>query len=141
MKKQDFTRRIVILVNQELPAWKVLNTVGHISAHFGSHLGEEFRTQPYFKTLDGAEIPRNSQYPIIILSGSTEAIKSFSKEIESEDLEKMFFIPEMIETTDDENIEAFLSLKTKEELEYLGIGLFGENEKIKKLTQGFKLYS
>ncbi len=141
MKKQDFTRRIVILVNRELPTWKVLNTVGHISAHFGYHLGEKFRTQPYFKTLDGTEIPRNSQYPIIILSGSTEAIEKFSKEIESEDLEKMFFIPEMIETTDDENIEALLSLKTKKELEYLGIGLFGENEKIKKLTQGFKLYS
>ncbi len=141
MQKQDFSKRIVILVNRELPSWKVLNTVGHISAHFGYHLEEKFRTQPYFKTLDGSEIPRNSQYPIIILTATPDALESFSKEIESEDLEKMFFIPEMIETTDDENIEALLSLKTKAELEYLGIGIFGENEKIKKLTQGFKLYS
>lgn len=141
MNKQDFENRIAILVNKELPTWQVLNTVGHISAYFGYHLGDNFGTAPYFKTLDGIEIPRNSQYPIIILSASSEELQAFDHEVESENVQKMHFIREMIETTDDENIEALLSLKTAKELEFLGIGLFGKNEQIKKLTAQFKLWS
>ncbi len=64
---QDFTKRISIVVDKNLPNWQVLNTVGHISAYFGNKLASEFGTGDYFVTKDGINLPRNTQYPIIVL--------------------------------------------------------------------------
>ena len=50
------------------------------------------------------------------------------------------FIKEMIETTDDEEIVDVLSKKLDSEIEYLGIGIFGGNETVKKLTKKFSLW-
>lgn len=142
MREQDFNQRITIVVPEELPFWQVLNTVGHISAYFGNQLKESFGTDSFFKTADEILIPRNTQYPIVILKTSKENLQSFALEMQSnQSVEKMFFIKEMIESTNDTRIEALVGLQLKEELEYLGVGLFGENKKIKSLTNSFKLWS
>lgn len=140
MKKQDFSQRITLVVNSELPSWQILNTVSHISAYFGNLLEKEFGTAPYFTTLDGIDFPRNTQYPIIILGAKKEALQQFAEKMKASKLKTMFFIREMIETTDDENIEALLSLKNASDVEILGVGLFGLNAEMKEATREFKLY-
>lgn len=47
---------------------------------------------------------------------------------------------EMIETTNDEEIVKILKGKEDSEIEYLGIGIFGDNEKVKSLTKKFNLW-
>ncbi len=46
----------------------------------------------------------------------------------------------MIETTDDALLEGIMGRKRDEEIEYYGIGAFGENEKIKPLFKKFSLW-
>lgn len=142
MKKQDFNQRITLIVSEDLPFWQALNTVGHLSAYFGNQLTEKFGTGPYFKTADEVNLPRNTQYPIVILKASKILLTKFAKKMrQNEEVQKMYFIKEMIESTNDERIEALVSLQMEEELEYLGVGLFGDNGDIKKLTSNFKLWS
>ncbi len=142
MKPQDFNHRITLVTSEDLLYWQALNTVSHLSAYFGNQLQERFGTDKYFITEDGYKLPRNTQYPIIILKTSQTNLQQFAKDIgEVEDVNKMWFMQEMIDSTNDERIEALLSLQARDELTFLGVGIFGENKLAKKLTQNFKLYS
>lgn len=143
MPTQDFNHRIALVVCSELPLWKALNTTAHLSAFFGNYLNNRFGTAPNFETADGIRLPRNTQYPIIILQATPAQIHEFSRKMHqnNQEVTKMYFIKEMIESTNDERIEALVSLQLQKELEYLGVGLFGENQLIKDLTSNFKLWS
>ena len=138
--KQNFSKKIAIVVNKQLESWQVLNTVAHISAYIGNKMQDQFDTGEYFETEDGQKHPRNSQFPIIVLSATTEQLTNFIKEVRSSDLLYIGFIREMIETTNDEEIVKILSNKQDGEIEYLGIGVFGSNEQVKELTRKFSLW-
>lgn len=119
-----------------------MNALAHISAHFGHYLHDNYSTDQYFITKNEISIPRNTQYPIIVFEADHGSLQAFAKEIkDTQDIEKMYFIDEMIETTSDGEIQKSLSSKNLEEVEFLGVGIFGENALVKKLTEGFKLWS
>ncbi len=50
------------------------------------------------------------------------------------------FIREMIETTDDNEIQRILSSKNDTQIEYLGIGIFGDKEAVNLLTKNYSLF-
>lgn len=142
MNKQDFNQRISLVISSELENWQALNVASHISAYFGNLLAERFGTGKFFTTADGIDLPRNTQYPIVILKASPKQLKELVEGIDAQDeLDKMYFIKEMIDTTNDDKIEALVSLQDKEEIIYLGFGLFGDNKLIKKLTTKLELWS
>ena len=139
--KQDFNRKISIVVRNDLPNWQVLNTVAHISAYFGNKLGENFNPMGAdFTTKDGIGYPRNTQYAIIVLSAEPNEMRDFMKSVREARMDNMAFFREMIETTDDEEIQKIVGGKEDKDVEYLGIGIFGENDKVKELTKRFSLW-
>lgn len=138
--QQDFTKRIAIVVNRELEEWQVLNVVSHISAYLGNKMTDKFDTGDYFETKDGKLHPRNSQFPIIVLAAKEPQLNQLINEVRNSKLLYIGFIREMIETTDDQKLADTLSNKLDTEVEYLGIGVFGPNEKVKDLTKKFSLW-
>ena len=92
-------------------------------------------------TRDGAKHPRNTQYPIIALQGSGAELQKLITAARVSGLPYLGFIKEMIVTNKDDEISAILSEKDDQEMEYLAVGIFGDNEKIKSLTGKFKLWS
>ncbi len=137
---QDFSRKMVIVVNKELPAWQVLNTIGHISAFLGNKMDGAFDTGESFDSKDGTSHPRNTQYPIIVLSGKVGQLTDLAAKARTSGLLYHGFIREMIETTDDWKIEEILSKKNEEDVEYLGVGVFGTNEEVEALTKNYSLW-
>ncbi|MBU1110241.1 DUF2000 domain-containing protein [Patescibacteria group bacterium] len=140
MKEQDFTKRISMVVRDDLEEWQILNTVAHISAYFGNRLGEHFGTGDCFISADAVCLPRNTQYPIIVLSGKSEQLDCLARKVRDADLQSMFFIREMVETSNDNNISASVGSKRESEIEYLGVGVFGDNQEVKRLTGQFRLW-
>ena len=131
-KVQDFSKRIVIVVRKDLESWQVLNTVAHISAYFGNQLKDNFGTGNYFLS--------NSQYAIVVLSANSEELYPLIQEIRRRNLLSINFIRDMIETTDDIELEKSISLKNDESLDYLGVGVFGDKKILKEITGSFKLW-
>lgn len=139
---QDFTKRLSIVVDKGLPSWKAMNTVAHISAYFGHTFKENFGTGEFFDSKDSVAFPRNTQYPIIVFAGEHESVQNLAKEIKDNTaVQIMFFTNEMIESTDDQEIQTISTQKNFDEIEILGIGIFGEHAVIKTLTKKFKLWS
>jgi len=46
----------------------------------------------------------------------------------------------MLDLSDDAELQMALSKKAESEVEYLGIGMFGENQQVKQLTKEFGLW-
>ena len=137
---QDFSKRFAIVVNKDLPSWQVLNTVGHIAAYLGSKMESSFDTGEYFVTKDKKGHPRNSQYPIVTFSATAKELQKFIELVRESNLLYLGFVPEMVETTDDAELEKVIGGKLDSEIEYYGIGVFGENEKVKPLFKKFSLW-
>src|SRR3989344_7402865 len=134
-KAQDFSKKIVIVVNKELEPWQVLNSVAHISAYIGHKLEDQFGTDEHFVTKDEASHPRNSQYAIIVLRSKPGQLPNLMQKVRDAGLLYHGFIKEMIDTTDDAEIEQTLASKGDLDIEYLGIGMFGPKEQVDTITK------
>lgn len=137
--QQDFNQKIAIVVREDLPSWQSMNTVAHVSGYLGNKI-ETFLSDENFITQDEVSHPRNSQYAIIILSNTAKGLRKFMRRVRESGLLYHGFIREMIETTDDAEIQQILTSKRDEEIEYLGVGIFGPIEKVQELTQGMTLW-
>jgi hypothetical protein len=140
MKKQDFSQKLVIIADKNLEGWQVLNTVAHVSAYIGHKLGDGLLTDDNFVTKEGKNHPRNSQFAIITLKAKPSQLVNLMEQVRASGLLYHGFIREMIETTDDKQIEKILSMKTDQEVEYLGIGIFGSKDKVDALTKKFQVW-
>lgn len=140
MIDQDFTKRMTVVLNKDLRSWELLNTVGHLAAFLGNKIKEKFDTGEFFSTSDDVKYPRNSQYPLIALSANKDQLKEFMGKVRKSGLLYVAYIPEMVEYTDDERLMEKVGKKEDKDLEYLGIGIFGDNEVLKQLTKEFSLW-
>src|ERR1700686_1055673 len=95
---------MVIVVSRSLEPWITMNAVAHVSACLGNKLEGPFATGDYFVTKDGKNHPRNSQFPIIVLSAKPGQMKNLMQKVRNSGLLYIGFIHEMIETSDDEEI-------------------------------------
>ncbi len=138
--KQNFDKKIVMVVEKELGEWKLLNALSHMSAFIGNKMPDSFDTGQFFETKDGVKLPRNSQFPIIVLSATRSQIKELTSEAQKSGTLFITFTKDMIETTDDKKLEKMLSEQDSEHVDYLGIGLFGEKAKLDELTKGLQLW-
>ena len=138
--QQDFTKKISIIINRDLELWQVLNTAAHMSAFIGNKMTVPFDTGTYFSSKDAVNFPRNSQFPIVILSAKSGQIRNLYKKIEASGLLYIVFIKEMIETNIDQEIIELLKDKNSTDIDYLGIGIFGEKEHVDRFTKKFSLW-
>lgn len=136
---QDFTRKIVVVLNKDVEQWKAINGVSHVAAYIGNKMQERFDTGGFFITKDSKKHPKNSQYAIIVLSASSGQMKNLITKVRESGLLYHAFISDMFEN-DDIEVNKSTSNKLDEEIEYIGIGIFGKNEEVDALTKKFSLW-
>ena len=137
---QDFSRRLAIVVRRDIESWQTTNTIAHIAGRLGHDI-QEYLTGSNFQTKDGVIVPRNSQYPIIVFqTEGVDKLRALLAEVRSAQLPHLAYIREMIDFTDDDELQAALGRKNEAEVEYLGVGIFGDNEALKRLTKKFSLW-
>lgn len=139
-KGQDFSKKMVIVVGEDVKSWELTNTIAHISAYLGNHIDQDdFVSREVFEIKDGV-INANSQYPIIVLTGKQAQLKKLNTEVNTKGLESLTYIREMIEYTDDIKLQKSIKNKSLEELDIQGIGIFGNKEDLEEMTKKFSLY-
>lgn len=140
-KPQDFTKRLILVIRKDIEPWQVANTIAHISAYIGNNLGDNFGTGEYFVTKDGVQHPRNSQYPIIIKRAkSNEQLQNLIQKAREAGVLYHGFVREMVDHTNDAELQTEFGNKNDDEIEYLGIGVFGQDNTVDKLTKKFGLW-
>lgn len=137
---QDFSKKMIIVVRDDVGSWQLTNTIGHIAAYLGNKMSEPFDTGEYFISKDGVEFPRNSQFPIVALKAGRGQLRELAAGLKNSHLSWIIYVQDMIDMADDEELAHALKTRTFEDLDILGIGIFGPKEELKMLTGEFKLW-
>jgi len=140
-RPQDFSSRIVAVVNKDLEPWQVANAVAHMEAIVGNALPKEkLVSGDYFVGSDEVAIPRNSQYPIIIMRADEKDLHKLYDKVRAAHLKHHVFIRDMQETNSDEEIIAALADRPMAETTFYGVSFFAPNEVADDLTKGLQLW-
>lgn len=141
IRPQDFSKRIVTVVNKELEPWQVANAVAHMDAVIGNELPKDQLTSgDYFVGADEIAIPRNSQYPIIIMRADEKELHKLYDKVRAEKLIHHVFIKEMQDTSDDNEITQTLESQPIADTTFYGVSFFAPNKKADELTKNFQLW-
>jgi lysyl-tRNA synthetase class 2 len=140
-KQQDFSAKIVAVVNKELEPWQVANAVAHMSAIIGNKTDESKLTSgEAFVAKDGGAIPRNSQYPIIIKRGSDKELHTLFEALKNVELTYHVFTKEMQDTTDDTQISTTMQGQTLSDTVFYGVMFLAPHEQADTLTKKYQLW-
>jgi lysyl-tRNA synthetase, class II len=141
-RAQDFSSRIVAIVNKDLEPWKVANAVAHMEAVIGNELPKDKLTSgDYFVGSDSVHIPRNSQYPIIIKRADEKELHRLLERVKEKDLLHHVFIKEMQDTNDDLEIVNILKSQKISETNFYGVSFFAENSLADELSKKYQLWN
>jgi hypothetical protein len=140
-KPQDFNQRIVSVVRKDLEPWRVANAVAHMQAIVGSNIPNSTLTSgKVFTGKDGGSIPRNSQYPIIIMRADEKELHKLYAKVSDEKLVHHVFIKEMQDTSNDQEIVDKLANQPLSDTEFYGVTFYAPNDIADKLTKGLQLW-
>ncbi|MFZ2149687.1 MAG: lysine--tRNA ligase [Minisyncoccia bacterium] len=142
--KSKKTMMAVAVLNTEakMQPWQELNTVAHLNAAFGARVGRgDLFTRDTIVTEDNQKIKLNIKNAIMIkTAGSGKELKELLTKAKEKELEVDEFTREMIETTSDKKVVEMTAAKKFDDIEYLGVLVYGPKEVVEELTSGFKLY-
>ncbi len=139
-RPQDFSKRIVTVVNKELEPWQVANAVAHMDAIIGNELPKEQLTSGDVFTAEDGSIPRNSQYPIIVMRASEKELHKLHDKVNTADLIHHVFIKEMQDTTDDQEIIEKLQTQPLKDTTFYGVSFIAGHSLADQLTAGMQLW-
>jgi lysyl-tRNA synthetase, class II len=140
--KSKETKIAVAILNEgaTLEQWQKLNTIAHLTASLGAREGKGLLYQDSISTKDGVDIVLNIQHAIMIKSAQDGTqLKDLITAAKQSDLEVTEFTREMIETTNDKKVIEQTANKTFDEVEYLGVLVFGNKSQVEELTKKFEL--
>ncbi len=123
-----------------LKRWEEMNTVAHLAASLGARKGKGLFFQEEIQTKDEQAIALNIQHAIMIKEGkSTESLLALARDAREKGITVTEFTREMLVTTDDKKVIAATKTKNLNEIEYLGVLVFGDRSLIETLTEKFPL--
>jgi lysyl-tRNA synthetase, class II len=143
-KKSKELKVGVMVINKGagLEPWQELNTVAHLNAAFGARLGRQLLSREQVKTNDDIPVKINIQHALIIKeTKSNTDLKRLLGEARTAGLEIAEFTREMLETTNDNKIAEITGGKSSDQLEHLGVFVFGDKSIVESLTERFPRYS
>jgi len=138
----DKTQISVAILNKDadLEMWQKLNTIAHLTAALGAREGTKMFHQDELTTKDGKTIKLNTEHAIMIKEATTDKeLKTLIKEARNNNLKIAEFTREMLETSDDQKLVAEAKSQNYNDIEHLGILIFGNKSTVNKLTKNFAL--
>lgn len=140
-RPQDFSKRIVTVLNKELEPWQAANAVAHMNAIIGNEIPKvQLVSGDHFVGSDDDSIPRNSQFPIIIMRADQKELHKLYGKVKAEHLKHHVFIKEMQETNNDQEIVDKLTEQSIADTTFYGVSFYAPNDTADALTKGMQLW-
>lgn len=139
-KKQPATlaAHAVILDTPDVPAWSKMNAAAHLAAAFAAREGKKLFDIDATKTADGELVPMNIRHAIMMKkTDSREALLALKRKAEAEGFIVSCFTEEMRDSRNDREVKEKQEAKPMQDIQFLGVLIFGEMKKVEKLTEEF----
>lgn len=135
-----FRNKLVAVMNEKKEPGIIMNALAHMSLGLGAGVQtkEDFRFTNY-KDADGNDHDKISEMPFMILAANSNKIRNLRKAAIENKISFVDYTNTMTIGTFEDQIKKSAETK-EEELEYYGIVLFGDWEKVSELTRKFSLW-
>jgi len=137
---EPFQKKLIAVMNKNKDNGVIMNALAHMSIGLGASIEnkEELRLTNY-KDADEGDHKNVSEMPFIILSANSNKIRTLRKAAINNNIPFTDFHDKMTIGTYEEQIKASAETK-EEELDYLGIVMFGDVDLLSELTSKFSLW-
>lgn len=139
MKYSDNQYKLVAILNKKVDIATLLNALAHITAGIVASQNTSFSFLKYTNNLSPNFEATISEFPIIILSSDNGSkLQTLYEAIKN--AEDGFMVNAFTNTMIGSSAEVQLHRTQEEALEYWGVILFGEAEKLQPFTKKFSLF-
>jgi len=138
-KQKTMVAHAIILRNDDQPLWSQMNAVAHLSAAFAAREGRQLIQTDASDSADGITIPMNIAHAIIMKqTDSTDSLKELALKAQKLNLEFSVFTEDMRNSSNDDKVIMAHSQKSNEQINYLGVLIFGKKSTIEEITEEFE---
>lgn len=142
-KAYDYgARKTVIVLASDLPAGTALNVTSHLSIAEGAYADSSLMGRPVLLDGDGQSHVGISKYPVIITKVRRSKLVRVIEEART--LQQLFVVDyprSMLTTSHDDALRDTLLKQARDEIEYLGVLVYGPSSDVDQLTRRFTLWS
>lgn len=132
-------KKYVIVVNKTLPNGLLVNAAAVLATNIGRIAGEDLIGHSV-EDASGEEHEGITRVPIAILASNSDGIAGLKKKAASENgLYLVGFTSTAQKATRYEDYEQRMAMLESDELEYVGLGIYGDADAVKKLTGSMPL--
>ena len=138
MEPIRFDTKIAVLLRDDLPTWQRLNVtaflVSGIAATYPETIGE-----PY-EDADGTPYLPMFRQPVLVFEGSKEFMGTAHARVLSREIPHSVFTQDLFATGNDRDNRAAVKAVSQQELDLVGIALFGPKNAVDKALKGAKMH-
>jgi len=140
-KKKTMAAHAIIFDDGKQPQWSLMNAAAHLSAAFAARSGKELFEISQSHTKDGKVIPMNIRHAIIMKqTDSRNKLQLLKEQAENTGFLVTCFTEEMRDSSNDKKVQELQSQKNIDEINFLGILVYGEIKAVQKITEAFELW-
>ncbi len=138
--RKDFSKKIALVLNKDLLGWQLNNTISQLSMCIGNKLNIKADDIEKFETSDSKELPPILNFPVVSLSAKPSQFHDLIAALNEEKLIFSVYTEDMIKFSDDSELKKIIKTKEFLNLKIFGVGIFGDNDKVNRLTKKFSLW-
>jgi len=139
MNENPFKNKLVAVINKKIEPGKLMNALAHMCIGLGAAIGKEPLRLTDYQDADGQSHPHISEIPFIILTENSNKIRTLRQQALMHNIQFNDFTDTMTIGTYQEQLARTKQFK-EEDLQYFGIVLFGDWDKVTELTRKCSLY-
>lgn len=134
----ELENKLVVIVRDDLFVWQKLNVTAFLMSGIGGT--QNIIGEPY---VDGDQIsylPMSKQ-PIMIYSASGQELKVILKKALTKEVKMTIYTEEIFNTYNDKDNRAKIADYKTDDLNLVGIGMYGKKNHVDRLTKGINLHN
>jgi hypothetical protein len=133
-----FDTKIAVLLRDDLATWQRLNVTAFLVSGLGAQLPEVIG-EPYEDADGTAYLPMFRQ-PVLVFEGSGQVLKDAHAKTLARALPRAVFTAELFTTGNDRDNRAAVKAVTTQELDLVGLAVYGPRNGVDKVLKGARMH-
>ena len=133
-----FDTKIAVMLREDLAVWQRLNVTAFLVSGFGTAVPEVIG-EPY-QDASGTEYLRMFRQPVLVFEGTKELLVGARSKALSRGLVVSVFTSDLFETGNDRDNRAAVRAVGGEDLDLVGIAVYGARNAVDRVTKGARMH-
>ncbi|QPP08965.1 DUF2000 domain-containing protein [Streptomyces bathyalis] len=133
-----FDTKIAVLLREDLEPWQRLNVTAFLVSGLGSELPEVIGES--YADADGTDYLPMFRQPVLVFEGTKETLTAAHTRALSRSLPRSVFTSDLFATANDRDNRASVRAVPKDQLDLVGLAVYGPRNGVDKVLKGARMH-